>query len=154
LAVGHPRWVNQQAVEQVQAGRTALCAVDGRLGTRGEGGLEEVLHVCGVVEGEGRVGLQGNEDVVGVDAGGAGLRESGRSGWGWGWGGNWGRGVYNWGRGWRYGLAGGGLSRALVSTLNLAADAASRVAAASIAGLPANDESVPALRLANSLSIG
>ena len=102
-------------------------AVDGRFGAGGEAGFHEGLHVGGVGEGEGWVGEQGHEDVVGVHGGVAGLGEAGECvgaggvgvavvAWRGGVGGCGGGGGHC-GCDWGVGLAYGGLSVAGVSSL-------------------------------------
>lgn len=54
-----------------------MSAIDCGLGSCGETGLDEALHFGGVVESEGWVGGQSDEDVVGVNVGVADLLKGG-----------------------------------------------------------------------------
>jgi hypothetical protein len=153
LWVGDAWWIDKQAVEDVEVGGVSLGAVDGGLRAGGEAGLDEVLHVGGVAEGEGGVGAQGDVDVVGVDAGGSDLGEGGDASWG-----NHCRSGRS--RGGRCGSGGGScwlanrrLAGASITSLNLAANASSRVGAASITSFTADNESISTGWVANSLGV-
>ena len=67
IRVGHSRWVDQQAVEDVKLRGHPLRAVEGRSDAVVEAGLNEGLHLAGVGERKGRVGPESDKDIVGVD---------------------------------------------------------------------------------------
>ena len=77
LRVGHSRWIDKEAIEDVKVGRVSLRAVDSGPGTRGEAAPDEALHFGWIGEGEGLPSSKSDENVVGVDVCCYHLRESG-----------------------------------------------------------------------------
>jgi hypothetical protein len=61
--------IDQKAIKGIQSGTIPLRAIHSWFRSTGETGLDEALHFSGVGEGKGWVGHQGNEHIVGVDAG-------------------------------------------------------------------------------------
>lgn len=158
----HSWGIDEQAVESIEVGVGSLWAIDSGLGSAGEASLDEILHISWVLEGEGRIGLKSDEDVVGVDVSvawlikisevdyswavvvgcGSGSRSGCRSG---SWSGSGGRSV---------GFANRRLSAAAESVLNLARNASSWVGESSITSLISNNKPISALWSADSSWVG